>query len=338
MTLKEALGRVLSRQNLTREEMAAVMGLMLSGEATSAQVGALAAALRMKGETEDELLGAAEAMRSRAARLSPRAAVVLDTCGTGGDGAHTFNISTAVAFVAAGAGATVAKHGNRAVSSRCGSSDVLAALGLKMERAHDQVSRDIDEHGVGFLFAPSHHGALNHVAQARRELGFHSFFNLLGPLTNPAGARYQLLGTFAGERLEQTARVLGRLGSRRAWVVHGQDGLDELSPCAVTDVAELREDGTVRLFTVSPEEAGLERVPREAIAGGDAQENAQLLMRLLQGERSGIRTAVLLNTAAALIVVGLASGLREGVKKAEEAIDSGSAGRKLAALLVGAPL
>jgi anthranilate phosphoribosyltransferase len=338
MTLKEALGRVLDRQNLTREEMAAVMGLMLTGEVTSTQVGALAAALRMKGETEDELLGAAEAMRSRAARLSPRAEVVLDTCGTGGDGAHTFNISTAVAFVAAGAGATVAKHGNRAVSSRCGSSDVLAALGLQMERAHEQVSRDIDEHGVGFLFAPSHHSALKHVAQARRELGFHSFFNLLGPLTNPAGARYQLLGTFAGERLEQTARVLGRLGSRRAWVVHGQDGLDEVSPCAVTNVAELREDGTVRLFTVSPEEAGLERVPREAIAGGDAQENAQLLMRLLQGERSGIRTAVLLNTAAALMVVGLASGLREGVKKAEEAIDSGSARRKLAALLTGAPL
>jgi anthranilate phosphoribosyltransferase len=335
MTLKEALGRVLGRRDLTREEMATIMGLMLAGEATSAQVGALAAAMRMKGETEDELLGAAEAMRSRAAKLTPRAEVVLDTCGTGGDGAHTFNISTAVAFVAAGAGATVAKHGNRAVSSRCGSADVLAALGLPMERAHEAVSRDIDEHGVGFLFAPSHHSALRHVAQARKEMGFHSFFNLLGPLTNPAGARYQLLGTFAGERLEQTARVLGRLGSRRAWVVHGQDGLDEVSPCSPTNVAELLEDGSVRLFTISPEDAGLERVPQEAIAGGDAEHNAQLLKGLLQGERSGIRTAVLLNAAAALVIVGQAADLREGVKRAEQSIDSGSAASKLAALIKG---
>ncbi|HEX8704382.1 MAG TPA: anthranilate phosphoribosyltransferase [Myxococcaceae bacterium] len=336
MTLKEALGKVLGRRDLTREEMAAVMGLMLSGEATSAQVGALAAALRMKGETEDEILGAAEAMRSRAARLAPKSQVVLDTCGTGGDGAHTFNISTAVAFVAAGAGATVAKHGNRAVSSRCGSADVLAALGLPMERSHEAVSRDIDEHGVGFLFAPSHHSALKHVAQARREMGFYSFFNLLGPLTNPAGARYQLLGTFAGERLEQTARVLGRLGSKRAWVVHGQDGLDEVTPCDTTNVAELREDGTVRLFTVTPEEAGLERVPREALAGGDAEENARKLRSLLEGERSGLRTAVLLNAAAALVVVGQVENLREGVKRAEAAIDSGSAANKLAALINGA--
>jgi anthranilate phosphoribosyltransferase len=232
----------------------------------------------------------------------------------------------------------VAKHGNRAVSSRCGSADVLAALGLPMERSHEGVSRDIDEHGVGFLFAPSHHSALRHVAQARREMGFHSFFNLLGPLTNPAGARYQLLGTFAGERLEQTARVLGRLGSRRAWVVHGQDGLDEVSPCAPTNVAELREDGTVRLFTVSPEDAGLERVSRESIAGGEAEENARLLKALLEGERSGIRTAVLLNAAAALVVVGLAANLPEGVKRAEAAIDSGAAARKLAALIQGAAL
>lgn len=335
MTLKEALGKVLSRRDLTREEMAAIMGVMLAGEATAAQVGALAAALRMKGETEDELLGAAEAMRERAAKLSPKAEVVLDTCGTGGDGAHTFNISTAVAFVAAGAGATVAKHGNRAVSSRCGSADVLAALGLPMERAHEAVSRDIDEHGVGFLFAPSHHSALRHVAQVRKEMGFYSFFNLLGPLTNPAGARYQLLGTFAGDRLEQTARVLERLGSKRAWVVHGQDGLDEVSPCSPTNVAELR-DGSVRMFTVSPEDAGLERVPREAIAGGDAEHNARLLKGLLQGERSGIRTAVLLNAAAALVVVGQAADLREGVKRAEKSIDSGSAASKLAVLIKGA--
>ncbi|RKH65790.1 anthranilate phosphoribosyltransferase [Corallococcus llansteffanensis] len=333
MTLKEALGKVVGRRDLSREEMASVMGQMLAGEASAAQVGALAAALRMKGETEDEILGAAEAMRACAARISPVAEVVLDTCGTGGDGAHTFNISTAVAFVAAGAGVTVAKHGNRAVSSRCGSADVLAALGVSMERAHAQVARDIDEHGVGFLFAPSHHSALKHVAQARRDLGFHSVFNLLGPLTNPAGARYQLLGTFDRMRVEQTARVLGRLGSRRAWVVHGHDGLDEISPCSPTEVAELRADGTVHRFTVTPEDAGLTTISRDAIAGGDAEENAHKLRALLAGERNGIRTAVLLNAAAALLVVGLVDTLKDGVKKAEHAIDSGAAERKLAALI-----
>lgn len=335
MTLKEALARLIQRQHLRREEMAAIMGQMLAGEATPAQVGALAAALRLKGETEDELLGAAEAMRAAAARLSPKAERVLDTCGTGGDGAHTFNISTAVAFVAAGAGATVAKHGNRAVSSRCGSADVLAALGIPLERSHEEVARHIDEIGVGFLFAPSHHAALRHVAQARREIGFYSFFNLLGPLTNPAGARYQLLGTFAAERVEQTARVLSRLGSRRAWVVHGQDGLDEISPCSPTDVAELREDGTVHTFTLTPEDVGLQRVPREAIAGGDAEENARLMRALFAGERSGVRTAVVLNAAAALVVVGLAGDLREGVDKAEHSIDSGAAAAKVEALVRG---
>ena len=333
MTLKEALGKVVGRRDLSREEMASVMGQMLAGEASAAQVGALAAALRMKGETEDEILGAAEAMRACAARISPVAEVVLDTCGTGGDGAHTFNISTAVAFVAAGAGVTVAKHGNRAVSSRCGSADVLAALGVSMERAHAQVTRDIDEHGVGFLFAPSHHSALKHVAQARRDLGFHSVFNLLGPLTNPAGARFQLLGTFDRKRVEQTARVLGRLGSRRAWVVHGHDGLDEVSPCAPTEVAELRADGTVHCFTVTPEDAGLTTISRDSIAGGDAEENARMLRALLAGERNGIRTAVLLNAAAALLVVGQVDTLKDGVRKAEHAIDSGAAERKLAALI-----
>jgi anthranilate phosphoribosyltransferase len=335
MTLKEALGRVVGRRDLTREEMAHIMGLMLAGEATPAQVGAFAVALRMKGETEEELLGAAEAMRACATRIHPKAEVVLDTCGTGGDGAHTFNISTAVAFVAAGAGVTVAKHGNRAVSSRCGSSDVLAALGVPMDRAHEQVTRDVDEHGVGFLFAPSHHSALRHVAPARREIGLHTMFNLLGPLTNPAGARYQLLGTFAGERLEQTARVLCKLGSRRAWVVHGRDGLDEISPCTTTDVAELREDGTVRTFSINPEDAGLERVPPEAIAGGDVEDNARRLKALLAGERSGVRTAVLLNAAAALVVVGKAADLRDGVRRAVESIDSGAAAAKLQALVKG---
>lgn len=335
MTLKEALGLVLQRRDLSREEMARVMGLMLAGEATPAQVGALATALRMKGETEDEILGAAEAMRARATRLHPQAEVVLDTCGTGGDGAHTFNISTTVAFVAAGAGVTVAKHGNRAVSSRCGSADVLQALGVPMDRAIEQVARDIDEHGLGFLYAPSHHSAMRHVAGARREIGFYSIFNLLGPLTNPAGARYQLLGTYAAERVAQTARVLHRLGSRRAWVVHGHDGLDELSPCAPSDVAELREDGSVRTFTVTPEDAGLERVPPEALAGGDAEDNARLLRALLDGERTQVRTAVLLNTAAALVVVGKADNLRDGVKQAAHAIDSGAAKRKLEALVKG---
>ncbi len=337
MTLKEALGKVVGRRDLNREEMAHVMGLMLAGEATPAQVGAFAVALRMKGETEEEILGAAEAMRACATRIHPKAEVVLDTCGTGGDGAHTFNISTAVAFVVAGAGVTVAKHGNRAVSSRCGSSDVLAALGLPMDRPHEQVTRDVDEHGVGFLFAPSHHSAMRHVAPARREIGLYTVFNLLGPLTNPAGARYQLLGTFAGERLEQTARVLSRLGSKRAWVVHGHDGLDEISPCTASDVAELREDGSVRTFSVNPEDAGLERVPPEAIVGGDVEDNARRFNALLAGERSGVRTAVLLNAAAALVVVGKAADLREGVLRSVESIDSGAAAARLRALVKGRP-
>ena len=336
MTLKEALSRVVGRRDLSREEMAAVMGQMLAGEATPSQVGGLAIALRMKGETEDEILGAAEAMRACATRIRPRAEVVLDTCGTGGDGAHTFNISTAVAIVAAGAGATVAKHGNRAVSSRCGSSDVLAALGVSMDRSHEHVTHDIDAHGVGFLFAPSHHSALRNVAPARRELGLYTLFNLLGPMTNPAGARFQLLGTFAGERLEQTARVLRRLGSRRAWVVHGWDGLDELSPCTSSDVAELREDGSVRTFTLTPEDAGLERVKPESIVGGDAEDNARRFRALLEGERSGVRTAVVFNTAAALVVVGKAADLKEGALRAVESIDSGAAASKLNALVKGA--
>lgn len=325
MTLKEALGKVVGWRDLSREEMASVMGQMLAGEASAAP--------RSSSSVSPFMRSAVASAPICAARIAPQAEVVLDTCGTGGDGAHTFNISTAVAFVVAGAGATVAKHGNRAVSSRCGSADVLAALGVSMERAHAQVARDIDEHGVGFLFAPSHHSALRHVAQARRDLGFHSVFNLLGPLTNPAGARYQLLGTFDRQRVEQTARVLGRLGSRRAWVVHGHDGLDEISPCAPTEVAELCADGTVRRFTVTPEDAGLTAVPRESIAGGDAEENAKRLRALLAGERDGVRTAVLLNAAAALLIVGLVDDLKEGVKRAEHAIDSGAAERKLAALI-----
>ena len=204
--------------------------------------------------------------------MRPRAEVILDTCGTGGDGARTFNISTAVAFVVAGAGVTVAKHGNRAVSSQCGSSDVLTALGVPLDQPHEQVLHSIDTHGLGFLFAPSHHGALRHVASARREIGFHSFFNLLGPLTNPAGARYHLMGVFDPARIEPMARVLARLGSKRArgWCIQRHDGLDEISPCAPTDVADLTESGAVRRITVTPEDAGLGRVAREHLAGHDA--------------------------------------------------------------------
>jgi anthranilate phosphoribosyltransferase len=330
--VREALAKVIRRESLSSEDMAKVMGTMLAGGATAAQVGALAAALRMKGETEDEVYGAAQAMRSVAARIHPRAERVIDTCGTGGDGARTINLSTAAAFVVAGAGVTVAKHGNRAVSSQCGSSDVLAALGVPIELPHKEIESAIDTHGIGFLFAPSHHGALRHVADVRREIGSHSIFNLLGPLTNPAGARYHLMGTFDRSRLVSTARVLAKLGSVRAWVVHGHDGLDEVSPCAPTDVASLESDGHVRCFTISPADAGLAPVDVSAIAGGDAKHNARVLLAVLEGERSGARDAVILNASAALVVAGDAKDLREGAALATRSIDTGAARAKLAAL------
>jgi len=316
VTLLQAIQKVLEGRSLTREEAGAAIEAMLTGTAPASQMAALLVALRMKGETPDEIAGAAQAMRARAVRVEVPLDRLIDTCGTGGDGAHTFNISTAAAFVAAAAGARVAKHGNRAASSKCGSADVLAALGVEVELGPAQVASCIEECGIGFLFAPAHHAAMRHVAPVRKELGVRTLFNLLGPLANPAGVRRQVVGVPAPQFVPVLARTLGELGAERAFVVHGHGGLDEISTAGPTLIAETR-NGSVRETQVTPEELG--------VRGGDAQRNAELLLGVLRGERGGRRSAVLLNSAAAIAASGVCESLRDGVRLAEQAIDSGAA-------------
>ncbi len=305
--------------------------LMMQGRATPTQIGGLLMAMRVRGETVDEITGAVRAMR---AHMTPVAAPgdVIDTCGTGGDGAQTLNISTGVAFVVAGCGVPVAKHGNRAISSRSGAADVLEALGVNLEPALDALSRAFHEARVGFLFAPRHHGATRHVGPSRRELGTRTMFNLLGPLANPAGARRQLLGVFGAEWLAPVAAVLGALGSERAWIVHGGDGLDELTTTTRSLVAELR-DGAITQFEVWPEQAGLARARIDDLRGGDARDNAAALRALLRGRTGPYRDIVVLNAAAALIVAGKADDLRHGAELARCSIDSGAAAERLDALV-----
>jgi anthranilate phosphoribosyltransferase len=294
--------------------------------------------LRAKGETEAEIAAAARALRARARMVTPRiaeGAPLLDTCGTGGDGAHTINVSTLSAIVVAAAGVTVAKHGNRAVSSRAGSADVVEALGIPIEsKAEDFDARlcaAMEEIGIAFLFAPRHHGALRHAATTRRELGVRTIFNLLGPIANPAGATHQLIGVFDDRRRKTLASVLGLLGSTRAWIVHGSAcegaprGLDEVSPSGVTRITELADDGELRELEVHPSDAGLDPVPLAAIAGGSAEHNARIAEAILAGEPSGARTAVVLNAACALVVAGIARDLKEGRERAEAALDRGTA-------------
>ncbi|HET7785693.1 MAG TPA: anthranilate phosphoribosyltransferase [Myxococcales bacterium] len=332
MPLREHIRQAVEGVHLSREQAAQAMDAMLDGGAPVAQMAALLVALRMKGETPDEIAGAAQALRSRAARVEVSAERLIDTCGTGGDGSHTFNISTAAAFVAAGGGARVAKHGNRAVSSRCGSADVLAALGVEVDLPPDAVAACIDECGIGFLFAPRHHAAMRHVAPVRKELGLRTLFNLLGPLANPAGARRQLLGVYAPQLVPVLARTLAELGCERAFVVHGFGGLDEISTAGPTVVCEVR-DGKVRQFEFAPEDAGVERAPLEGLRGGDAQENAGMLRAVLAGEDGPRRTAVVLNAGAALAAAGMCETIAEGVRLAARAIDSGAAVDRLDALV-----
>ena len=326
--LRPILAIVARGSALTAEQTEAAFDLMMQGLATPAQIGGLLLAMRVRGETVEEITGAVRAMRAHMAAVeAPEGAPwgAIDTCGTGGDGAHTLNISTAVAFVVAGAGVPVAKHGNRAVSSRCGAADVLEALGVNLDAPHETLGRTLREAGIAFLFAPRHHGATRHVAPSRRELGTRTMFNLLGPLSNPAGARRQLLGVFGAEWLEPVAEVLRALGSERAWVVRGDDGLDELTTTTRSEVAELREDGTISRFEVTPEHAGLPRARPGARRGGDAPENAAALRALLQGAAGPYRDIVALNAAAALVVAGRAHTLRQGVGIAQHALDSGAA-------------
>ena len=327
---KPLLAKLVDGRILSADEAHAFFAACLRGEPTPAQVAAAVTALRIRGETVEEIAAFATAMRE-AARTLDHPYDAIDTCGTGGDGQHTFNISTAAALVLAGAGLKVAKHGNRAMSSKSGSSDVLSVLGVNLQASPAQQRRSLDQAGIAFLFAPAYHGAMRHVGPVRAEIGFRTVFNLLGPLSNPAGARRQVMGVYDPRLLEPLAEVLGRLGATRAWTVHGQ-GLDELTTTGETEVAEWK-DGTVRRFTVTPEDAGLPRADLAALRGGDAEENAVALRALLDGATGAYRDIVLLNAAAALIVADRAAGLAEGAALAAAVIDDGRAAKALADLV-----
>jgi anthranilate phosphoribosyltransferase len=327
---KPLLSSLADGATLGDEDASAFFTACLRGEPTPAQIAAAVTAMRLRGETLGEIIACARAMRREAIMLE-HSHEVIDVCGTGGDGAHTLNISTAVAIVAAGGGLKVAKHGTRAVSSRSGSSDVLEALGVNIGAGLAAQRRALDEAGICFLFAPAHHGAMRHVMPVREELGFRTIFNLLGPLSNPAGASRQLLGVFEPRWVEPLARALGALGTKRAWVVHG-DGLDEITTTGPTQIAEWREGG-LRLFTVTPEAVGLPRARREDLAGGEPSANARAVRALLDGEAGPYRDVVLINTAAAFLVAERVETLREGVALAAKAIDAGAARRALEVLV-----
>jgi anthranilate phosphoribosyltransferase len=329
-SFKPLLAKLVDGRVLSGAEAQAFFAACLRGEPTPAQVAAAVTALRVRGETVEEIAAFATAMRDAALTLD-HPYDVIDTCGTGGDGQHTFNISTAAALVLAGAGLKVAKHGNRALSSKSGSSDVLATLGVNLAATPQQQRRSLDEAGIAFLFAPAYHGAMRHVGPVRAEIGFRTVFNLLGPLSNPAGAKRQVMGVYDPRLLEPLAEVLGRLGAARAWTVHGQ-GLDELTTTGETEVAEWK-DGTVRRFTVTPEDAGLPRADLAALRGGDAEKNALALRALLDGATGAYRDIVLLNAAAALIVADRAADLAEGAALAAAVIDDGRAAKALADLI-----
>ena len=329
---RDQLSTIIAGDDLTQSEMYQMMDTILSGEVTDAQIGAFMAALAAKGETFAELAGAAQAMRKKALRIQTTAATVVDTCGTGGDGAHSFNISTTTAFVVAGCGVTVAKHGNRSVSSRCGSADLLENLGVNLETAPEIVEEAIGAIGIGFLFAPLYHSAMRHAAGPRKEIGLRSIFNMLGPLTNPAGANCQLLGVYAPELTEMFADALKLLGSRRAIVVHGHDGLDEISVCAPTRVSELK-DGRIETYDLMPEQYFGELADPASLLGGDPSENAEITRRILSGEQGPRRNVVVLNTAATLVAADQAADIKTGIQQAADAIDSGAAAGKLEQLI-----
>ena len=331
--MKELIKRIVAGENLQVAEMREVMDLIMSGEATSAQVGSFITALRMKGETVEEITGAAQIMRQKALAVRPEADLVVDTCGTGGDGVGTFNISTTTAFVVAGAGVPVAKHGNRSVSSKSGSADVLEVLGVNLELTAEEVAEAVDEIGIGFLYAPLFHKAMKHAIGPRKEIGVRTIFNILGPLTNPARAQRQVLGVYDPELTEVLARVLGNLGVEKAFVVHGAGGLDELSNLGKTKVSYLKAGGEVENLEVHPADLGLNVAEVEDIQGGTAQENADITLGILQGEAGPKRDIILLNSAAALLVADQVEDLEAGIERAAQVIDSGQALDKLNLLI-----
>lgn len=330
-TIQRILDTLTQGRSLTREEMRSAVEAMSDGVATSAQIAALLTALKMKGETPVELAAAAEALREKVVKVRVQKERFIDTCGTGGDGLNTFNISTAAALVVAAAGVPVAKHGNRAASSRCGSADVLAELGVNIDATRETVERCIAEVGVGFLFVPHYHPAFKSAQPVRRELGFRTLFNFLGPLLNPAGARRQVMGVSTGAWVRKLGEVQQILGAEHVWVVHG-GGLDELSVLGPTQVCEVR-DGSLRDLEVTPEEVGLRRWPLESLRGGEASDNARVLRNVLEGERGGPRDAVVLNAGAGLLVGGKVPTLEAGARLAERVIDDGSALRTLESLI-----
>jgi anthranilate phosphoribosyltransferase len=329
---KQFLTRIIKRQNLTEPEMSDMMNIVLTGQATEAQIGAMMAALATKGETFEELAGAARAMRRNARRIQAMGSAVVDTCGTGGDGVGSFNISTTTAFVVAGCGVTVAKHGNRSVSSKCGSADVLEVLGVKLDTDPEIVEEAVQAIGIGFLFAPLYHSAMKHAAKPRQELGVRSIFNMLGPLTNPASANCQLLGVFAPALTEMFAQALKLLGARSAWVVHGHDGLDEISVCAPTRVSELKA-GAIRTYDIHPEQYFGALADPGQMAGGAPEQNAAITRGVLTGDKGPRRDVVLINAGAALVAAGKADTLKDGIGMAAAAIDQGRATEKLDALI-----
>ena len=325
--LKGLIAQVATGAQLTRQQASDAFDSLMSGEATPSQMGGLLMALRVRGETVDEITGAVTAMRSKMLTVkAPDNAV--DVVGTGGDASGSYNISTCAAFIVAGAGVPVAKHGNRALSSRSGAADVLGALGIKIDLLPDDISRCIKEAGIGFMFAPAHHPAMKHVGPTRVELGTRTIFNLLGPLSNPAGVKRQMVGVFSRQWVEPLAQVLKNLGAERAYVVHGSDGLDEITTSGPTFVAAL-ENGAVKTFEITPEDVGLARVKPEALKGGDADANAKALRGVLKGEKNAFRDVALMNAAAALVVAGVANDMKAGVAAAQKSVDSGEAGKRL---------
>lgn len=326
--MKEIIEKVINGQHLTEAEAASVMDQIMTGGATDAQIGSLLTALRIKGETVEEITGFAKVMREKATHIDCQDSPLVDTCGTGGDASGTFNISTVSAFVAAGAGVKVAKHGNRSVSSRCGSADLLKEFGVNIEVEPDVVVRCIDDIGIGFLFAPLLHGAMKYAIGPRREMGVRTVFNILGPLTNPAGASAQVLGVYAGHLTEPVAGVLSRLGCQRAYIVHGQDGLDEITTTTGTQVSEVL-DGDIRQYIIHPEEFGIPRTDPDQLKGGGPEENAGIALGILKGEGGPKRDIVLLNAGAAIAAAGLADSIQEGIPLAEESLGSGAALDKL---------
>ncbi len=332
MMIKDAIAKLADKTDLTEKESEEAMLQIMEGQATPAQIAAFLMGLRVKGETIGEIAGAVRAMRSKALRIRLGASKVVDTCGTGGDRAHTFNISTTAAFVVAGAGLTVAKHGNRSVSSKSGSADVLTALGVRIDLPADRVADCIDEVGVGFLFAPLYHGAMKHCAAPRQEMGIRTLLNILGPLSNPAAAGLQVVGVFDERLTELLARVLVHLGTQHCFVVHGMDGLDEVTSTTKTKIAEGKA-GVVSSYLVSPQDFGVERASMKDLIGGSADDNAQITREILQGRKGPKRDIVCMNTAPALVAGGLAKTLREGFLLAGQAIDAGKAIDKLDRLI-----